>query len=96
MSVEAIPGGVRLLLHVQPGASTSEVAGLHGERIKLRIASPPVDGRANAAVVAWLAKCIGLPRGSIRLVRGEHSRQKTVELEGVTVAAVREALGVKR
>ncbi len=92
MSIVAIPGGVRLLLHVQPGASTSEVAGLHGERIKIRIASPPVDGRANAVLIAWLAKRTGLPRRAVRLVRGEHSRQKSVELDGVTVAVVREAL----
>ncbi len=94
MTVTAIPGGVRLALHVQPGASVSEVTGLHGDRLKVRIASPPLDGRANAALVAWLAARTGVPPRAVRLVHGSRSRQKTVELDGVTVEAVRAALGL--
>lgn len=95
MSLTAIPGGVRLDLHVQPGASRTEVAGLHGDRLKLRVAAPPVDGRANDALVAWLATRCGMARHRVRLVRGERSREKTVELDGVAVDAVREALGLE-
>lgn len=93
MTVAAIPGGVRLELHVQPGASVTEVAGLHGDRLKLRVAAPPADDRANTAMVAWLAERIGVARSAVRLVRGARSRRKTVELDGVTVQQVRQALG---
>ena len=92
MSITADPGGVRIQLHVQPGASTSEVTGLHGNRIRLRIQSPPVDGRANAAVLAWIAEVLGVPRGAVTLVRGEKSREKTVEVRGVTVEVAAEKL----
>ena len=92
MSIAAVPGGVRIQLHVQPGASTSEVAGLHGERIRLRIQSPPVDGRANSAVMDWIAARLGVPRRAVTLVRGEKSREKTVEVRGVTVVEATEKL----
>jgi len=92
MTIEAVPGGVRIHLHVQPGASTTEVAGLHGDRIKLRIQAPPLDGRANAAVLAWVAERLGVPRRTVTLVRGEKSREKVVDVEGVTVEMVRERL----
>lgn len=92
MSVSAIPGGVRLLLHVQPGASRSEVAGLHGDRFKLRLAAAAIDGRANAALVGFLAARLGVPRHAILIVRGDHARQKTVDVLGVDVDAVRGAL----
>lgn len=95
MSINAVPGGVRLHLHVQPGASTSEVVGLHGNRIRLRIQSPPVEGRANEAVIAWIAEELGVPRRAVTLVRGEKSRQKTIEVSGTTVEQARAAFGLK-
>jgi uncharacterized protein (TIGR00251 family) len=92
VSVTAVPGGVRIQLHVQPGASTTEVVGLHGDRIRLRIQSPPIDGRANEAVLQWIAERLGVPRRAVTLVRGEKSRAKTVEILGVTLDSVRERL----
>ena len=67
-------------LHIQPGAKKSEVVGLHGEALKLRIASPPVDGRANAALIAFLADALEVPKQSLAVVRGETSRRKTVRI----------------
>lgn len=93
MTIEAIPGGVRLRLHLQPGASRNEVVGLHRDRLKLRVTAPPVDGRANEALTAWLAERCGVPRRQVRIVRGATSRQKTVEIDGLTVAEVRRLLG---
>jgi uncharacterized protein (TIGR00251 family) len=92
VSVTAVPGGVRIQLHVQPGASTSEVVGLHGDRIRLRIHSPPIDGRANEAVLKWIAARLGVPRRAVTLVRGEKSRQKTVEVAGMRAEVAREKL----
>ena len=70
-----------LNLHVQPGASRTEAAGLHGGALKLRVASPPVDGKANATLLAWLADVFAVPLRAVTLVRGETSRQKTVRIE---------------
>ncbi len=92
MTVSAIPGGVRLQLHVQPGASRSEVAGLHGDRLKVRLAAVAVDNRANEALVAFLADRLGVSRHAISIVRGAHARQKEVEVVGVDAEAAREAL----
>ena len=96
MSITAVPGGVRIQLHVQPGASSSGVAGLHGDRIRLRIQSPPVDGRANEAVLEWIAAQLAVPRRAVTLVRGEKSREKTVEIAGISVEAAGRALGIER
>ena len=67
-----------LELHVQPGAKVSAVVGEHGGRLKLKIAAPAVDNKANAALLTWLAAQLGVPKSAVRLVRGESSRQKTV------------------
>lgn len=75
-----VDGGWLLDLHVQPGAKTSGVAGLHGGALKVRIASPPLDGRANAALIAFLAGALGVPRQSLTVVRGESARRKTVRV----------------
>jgi uncharacterized protein (TIGR00251 family) len=70
-------------LHVQPGARVSGVAGLHGARLKLKIAAPPVDNKANEQLLAWLAGVLGVAKSALRLERGETSRQKTVAVRGV-------------
>lgn len=70
-------------LHVQPGAKTTQAVGEHGGRLKLKIAAPPVDNKANAHLLAWLATRLGVPRASVSLVRGDASRQKTVAVRGV-------------
>lgn len=71
-----------LELYVQPGASRSGFAGTHGGRIKLRLAAPPVDGKANAALVEFLAAHYGVPRRSVSIVSGAKSRMKRVAIEG--------------
>ncbi len=72
------PDGWLLTLHIQPGAKKSEVVGLHGDALKVRVASPPVDGKANEALVAFIADQLGLPKRAVQLVRGDTSRAKTV------------------
>ena len=69
-------------LHVQPGAKRSEFAGEHGGRIKLRLAAPAVEGKANEALVEFLADHFGVPRRNVRIVSGLKSRQKRVVVEG--------------
>jgi len=70
-----------LTLHVQPGAKRTEVAGTHGDALKIRLAAPPVDGKANAELLRFLAAAFGVPRRAVTLLRGETSRQKTVRIE---------------
>lgn len=73
---------VVLELHVQPGASRTEVAGLHGERLKIRLAAPASDGRANAALIEFLAEQLGVPRRNVSIASGAASRRKRVIVEG--------------
>ncbi len=72
-----------LELHVQPGAKLTVVIGEHGGRLKLKIAAPAVDNKANVHLLAWLAAQLGVPKSAVRLVRGVTSRQKTVAVCGV-------------
>lgn len=68
--------GWLIAVHAQPGAKKSAVAGLHGEALKVRVAAPPVEGKANEALIAFLAKALGLPKRAVSIVRGESSREK--------------------
>ncbi|HWI35776.1 MAG TPA: DUF167 domain-containing protein [Burkholderiales bacterium] len=72
-----------LELHVQPGAKRSEFAGEHGGRMKLRLAAPAVEGKANEALVEFLAGYFGVPKRNVRIASGLKSRQKRVIIEGV-------------
>jgi len=83
----------RISVKVVPGASREGVAGWLGEALKLRVAAPPERGRANAAVEAALARALGLPEGSVRVVRGATSPRKLVEIDGLSQAEVHRRLG---
>jgi len=72
--------GWLLAIHVQPGAKTTQVAGLHGEDLKMRIAAPPVEGRANAVLEKFIARTLGVPRRCVSVVKGAASRRKTVHI----------------
>lgn len=69
-----------LELHVQPGAKRTEFAGMHGARRKVRLAAPPVDGRANEALIEFIAAQYGVPRRNVTIEAGERSRQKRVRV----------------
>ena len=90
--IAAVPGGVRLRLRVQPRASRTEVAGTHGDAIRVRLTAPPVDGAANEALVRFLAERLGVSRAAVRVVSGDTSRSKVVEVEGVGPDAARARL----
>jgi uncharacterized protein (TIGR00251 family) len=86
--------GTRLALRVQPRASRNEVAGPHGDALKVRLAAPPVDGAANEALVRFLADALQLPRASVTLVGGLSSRSKAVQVAGLAPAEVARRLGL--
>jgi hypothetical protein len=80
---------VRFAVRVQPRASRSEVAGVHGDALKVRLTAPPVDGAANAALIELLADLLAVSRNAVRIVAGEHARGKVVEVVGVDAESVR-------
>lgn len=88
--LRANPGGVSLTLHIQPGAKKTEFAGEHGDALKIRLAAPPVDGKANAALLAFLAGALGVARSAVTLRSGETSRRKVVQVDGITPERLRE------
>ncbi|MBS1200425.1 MAG: protein Mettu [Proteobacteria bacterium] len=75
-------GGITLALRVQPRASRDEVAGLHGDRLKVRITAPPVDGAANEHLRRFIAGLFGVAPAQVRLLRGETGRDKLVAVSG--------------
>jgi hypothetical protein len=74
-----------LTLHIQPGAKRSELAGLHGEALKIRLAAPPVEGRANEALLKFIAGLFDVPVRQVELKQGSQSRHKVVAITGSTV-----------
>lgn len=76
---------VTLTLHIQPGAKRSEIAGLHGEALKIRLAAPPVEGRANEALLKFIAELFGVPVRQVELKQGGQSRHKVVAVSGSKV-----------
>jgi uncharacterized protein (TIGR00251 family) len=86
--VQAVDDGVVIRVHCQPGAGRSAVVGRHGDAVKVKVAAPPVDGRANEAVAALLAEELGVPVTSITLLAGESSRSKRFKVEGAEAPAV--------
>ena len=78
----------RFRVHVQPRASRSEIAGMHGEAIKVRLTSPPVDDAANEELIALLARALDLPRAAVRIVSGARARSKVVEVVGASIDRV--------
>lgn len=95
MSVlSATAGGVRIAIQVQPRASRTELAGLHGEALKIRLAAPPVDGAANAALIRFLAETLGVPRSAVEISSGLSGRRKSVVVSGLGLVEVARLLQV--
>ncbi len=74
-----------LTLHIQPGAKRTDVAGLHGDALKIRLAAPPIEGRANEALLKFIAESFGVPVRQVELKQGGQSRHKVVAVTGSKV-----------
>ena len=83
---QADGSAVSLSIHVQPKSSRTRIAGLHGDALKLCITSPPVDGKANAAVIQFFAKLFKIPKTAVTIASGEASRDKRLILAGISAA----------
>ncbi|RKH57658.1 DUF167 domain-containing protein [Corallococcus llansteffanensis] len=86
--LKAVPDGVELTVLVQPRASRTKFVGEHDGQLKIQLAAPPVDGEANAALVEFIAKKLGVPRRQVALTAGDTSRRKRLKVQGVDAAAV--------
>ncbi len=86
--------GAQFALRVQPRASRSAIAGTMGDAIKLAITAPPVDGKANLAVVEYLADLFRVAKSSVVILSGETGRNKLIAIRGVSAEQVRKVFGV--
>lgn len=89
LRVQPVVSGVRIWVRVQPRASSNEIAGRHGDAIKVRLTAPPVEGAANESLVELLSATFDIPKRAITIVAGTSSRSKIVELAGITEERVR-------
>ncbi len=83
-----------LAIHVQPRAKRTEVVGWYGDAVKIRLASPPIDGAANAELLRHLADTLRIPASHIHLRSGRASHRKLIEIDSLEIANVLELLGV--
>ena len=86
-TLTASGGGVMLSVHAQPGARRTEVVGRHGDAVRIRVAAPPVDDRANEALVAFVAEMFGLRSSAVSIRSGGSSRHKRLRLDGIDLTA---------
>jgi uncharacterized protein (TIGR00251 family) len=93
--MERTQGGVRLRLRIQPRAARTELVGLHGDAIRIRLAAPPVDGAANEALLKFLADKLSVPLRAVRLTAGGTSRSKVVTVAGIDLQHVTERLDLQ-
>ncbi len=97
--LRSVPSGVTLAVRAQPGAKRTAIVGVYGEgetaHLKIAVQAPPIEGRANQALIAFLAKTLELPKSSIELIGGELSRSKVFLLRGLTLEIARTALSIK-
>jgi uncharacterized protein len=84
--------GITIDVLVQPRASRARVGPVHGDRLKVAVTAPPVDGEANAAVIELIARALGVARGAVEVIAGAASRRKTVRVRGVTRATLDRAV----
>ena len=89
MNIVERNNSVSFMVRVQPRASRDEIVGEHQEGLKIRLTAPPVDDRANEALRKLLALRLKVPLSAVRIMSGERSRTKRVEIQGVTAEAVR-------
>ncbi len=92
-AIEEKEGGVLLRVRVQPKSSRNALHIEPDGRIRVALTAPAVRGSANKALVAFIAKRVGLSKGAVKVIRGERSREKTLVLDGITAPVARAKLG---
>jgi hypothetical protein len=87
--------GIKLAVFVQPKASKNEIIGPHNGALKIKITAPPVDGKANAALVAFLSDVLDIPKRQIEILKGETGRNKSVRILGLSIEEIQQRLGLR-
>ena len=90
--ITEVEGGVTFAVRVVPRASRNEIVGVHGDALKVRLTAPPVEGRANEALVVLLAKRLGVRKSQVEIVTGATSRRKLIRVIGLLAQEVEEGL----
>ncbi len=90
--VRSDSNGALISVHASPRATRSAIAGLHGEALKIRLAAPPVDGKANKELRRFLADALDIPVSSLKILSGETGRSKRVAVTGLTPVQIKAAL----
>jgi uncharacterized protein (TIGR00251 family) len=92
LALRDTPGGCSLPVRVHPGAKQNAITGTHDGSIKVSLTTPPTDGRANSALIAFLSDRLNIPRARIELLTGATNRSKTLHITGLTSAEVQAQL----
>ena len=90
--ITEVEGGATFAVRVVPRASKNEIVGVHGDALKLRLTAPPVEGRANDALIAFLAQRLGVRKRQVEIVTGATSRLKMIRVIGLSAQEVKERL----
>ncbi|MGB8646429.1 MAG: DUF167 domain-containing protein [Anaerolineae bacterium] len=88
--------GITLAVKVVPRAKRDEIVGIEGDALKVRLNAPPVEGRANEALIKFLSEVLGVRRADVEILRGETTRNKLVRIRGVSVAHTQERLHLQK
>ena len=88
LPVRATADGIAFDVLVSPRASRARLGPVHGDRVKVAVTAPPVDGEANAAVIELVAKALGVARGAVTITAGHSSRRKSVAVRGIDAATL--------
>ena len=91
--LEETKQGVTIDLHVIPNARKSEIVGIHNDKLKIKISSPPVDGSANKEIVKFFSKKLKISKSNIYIISGEKSRDKRLLINDITMDKVRNSIG---
>jgi uncharacterized protein (TIGR00251 family) len=92
LKITGVEGGVAFAVRVVPRASRNEIAGVHRDALKVRLTAPPIEGRANEALIAFLAKQLGVRKSQVEIVAGTTSRRKMIRIIGLSAQEVEERL----
>lgn len=92
--MKARSGNVELRIHCQPRASKTEIVGLHGDALKVRLAAPPVEGQANTVLCQFFARYFGISRQDVQILSGKGARQKRVLIKGRTAQDIQDRLSL--
>ncbi len=92
--IEVTKGGVRLHLFIQPNSSKDEIVGPYNDELKIKLTAPPVDGKANEALIKFLAGVLKMPKKNFTLIRGDAGRHKVVEISGIDEEELRNRIKI--